>query len=137
MSDCLAFAVSDLTTLQSLSEVGERGIEGAMMAEAIWNLPSLVRGGVSWLKALKTAKTEWKFGTFKGAQKWARQMAKRGWTEKQITEAIESGQRFPAPNNVNPANTATRYVHPATGRSVVVDDVTKEVLHIGGDGFKY
>lgn len=31
----------------------------------------------------------------------------------------------------------TRYVHPETGRSVVVDDVSKEVIHVGGDGFKY
>lgn len=136
-ADCLAFMVSDRTTLANTTEVVRNGVEGAMTAEAIWNLPSLFRGGVSWLKALRTAKTEWKFGTFKGAQRWASQMAKRGWTEKQITEAIESGQQFPAVNNVNPANTATRYVHPSTGRSVVVDDVTKEVLHIGGDGFKY
>jgi hypothetical protein len=38
---------------------------------------------------------------------------------------------------VNEGNTATRYVHPETGRSVVVDDETKEVIHVGGDGFKY
>ena len=40
-------------------------------------------------------------------------------------------------NKVNPGNSARRYVHPKTGRSVVVDDVTGEVLHVGGDGFKH
>ena len=47
------------------------------------------------------------------------------------------GQCFPAVNKVNPGNSATRYVHPTTGRSVVVDDVTHEVIHVGGDGFLY
>jgi hypothetical protein len=34
-------------------------------------------------------------------------------------------------------NASTRYVHPTTGQSVVFDDVTKEVIHLGGPGFKY
>jgi hypothetical protein len=64
-------------------------------------------------------------------------MAQRGWTSDQITEAIQSGSTFPATNHVNPSNAATRYVHPTTGRSVVVDDVTGEVIHVGGDGSVY
>ncbi|MGC3998591.1 MAG: hypothetical protein QM767_14465 [Anaeromyxobacter sp.] len=64
-------------------------------------------------------------------------MTKRGWTPEQIGEAMRSGQAFAAENLVNPGNAATRYVHPQTLRSVVVDNVTKEVIHAGGDGFKY
>lgn len=64
-------------------------------------------------------------------------MQQRGWTPDQISEAIEHGQKFPAMNNVTPGQSATRYVHPATGRSVVVDDVTVEVIHVGGDGVVY
>lgn len=64
-------------------------------------------------------------------------MQKRGWIPQQIDEAMTRGQKFWAPNKVNPGNTATRYVHPETGRSVVVDNVTGEVRHVGGDGFKY
>jgi hypothetical protein len=64
-------------------------------------------------------------------------MQQRGWTTNQISEAIQNGQQFPAVNNVNSANGATRYVHPTTGRSVVVDNVTGEVIHVGGDGFVY
>jgi hypothetical protein len=64
-------------------------------------------------------------------------MQQRGWTAEQITEAIQNGRKLHAVNNVNPANAATRYVHPATGRSVVIDDVTGEVIHVGGDGFVY
>lgn len=80
---------------------------------------------------------EWTFGGGKSEQKWANRMESRGWTEDQITEAIKLGKQYKAPNNVTPGNTATRYVHPQTGRSVVIDDITKEVIHIGGDGFKY
>jgi hypothetical protein len=64
-------------------------------------------------------------------------MAKRGWTEEQIDDAIARGRKFPAPNKVNPGHSATRHVNPETGRSIVVDDVTGEVLHVGGDGFEY
>ena len=79
----------------------------------------------------------WRPGSQKGAAKLERQMAKRGWTPDQITEAMQGRQTFPATNLVNNGNSATRYVHPTTGRSVVIDDVTKEVIHVGGDGFKY
>jgi hypothetical protein len=64
-------------------------------------------------------------------------MAERGWTLEQITEATQNGASFAAINNVNPGNAATRYVHPTTGRSVVVDNVTGEVIPVGGDGFVY
>jgi hypothetical protein len=61
------------------------------------------------------------------------QMTKRGWTEAQIVEALQT-QPIPARGKRGPA---TRYVHPRTGRSVVVDDATGEVFHVGGDGFEY
>jgi hypothetical protein len=83
------------------------------------------------------SKTPWNLGGHKSAQKWQNQMKKRGWTPQQIDDAISSGQKFPAPNNINPANGATRYVNPTTGQSVVVDNVTGEVLHVGGPGFRY
>jgi RHS repeat-associated protein len=80
---------------------------------------------------------KWKWGSHKSSQKVANQMTGRGWTDAQIDEAVDRGAQYSAPNNINPANGATRYVHPTTGRSVVIDNVTKEVLHVGGDGFKY
>ena len=64
-------------------------------------------------------------------------MAQRGWTNEQITEALQTGESFSAVNNINLGNSATRYVHPTTGRSVVIDDVTREIIHVGGDGFLY
>ena len=60
-------------------------------------------------------------------------MAKRGWTERQIVEAMQT-QGIATRGR---SGAATRYVHPQTGRSVVVDDTTGEVFHVGGDGFEY
>ncbi|KAB2964106.1 MAG: hypothetical protein F9K16_05075 [Thermoanaerobaculia bacterium] len=87
--------------------------------------------------SVRVAEVGWTLGDFKSAEKWASQMAKRGWTRRQISEAVRTGERFAAENMVNKGNAATRFIHPQTGRSVVLDDVTKEVLHVGADGFKY
>lgn len=59
-----------------------------------------------------------------------------GETGDAIQEAMESGQQVKAVNKAT-GNPATRYVHPTTGQSVGVDDVTGEVIHVGGPGFKY
>jgi RHS repeat-associated protein len=90
-------------------------------------------------KGLKVAgeAISWTFGGAKSAAKWANQLERRGWTADQIGEAISEGARFPAENLVNAGNAATRYVHPNTGRSVVIDNVTQEVIHVGGNGFRY
>ncbi len=50
---------------------------------------------------------------------------------------MQDGQSVSETNQVNPGHSASRYIHPTTGRSVVVDDVTGEVIHVGGDGFLY
>jgi hypothetical protein len=65
-----------------------------------------------------------------------RQMPTRGWTPALIDEAIAGGRQVPAINFAT-NNPATRYVHPITGQSVVLDNVTREVIHVGGPGFKY
>lgn len=79
----------------------------------------------------------WRLGANHSADQWQNKMRSRGWTRDQIEDAIRSGHRFATANNVNPTNGATRYVHPTTGRSVVLDDTTGEVIHVGGDGFVY
>ncbi len=60
-------------------------------------------------------------------------MLNRGWTEIEIIEAIQTGG-IPTTGKLGPA---TRYIHPQTGKSVVIDDKTGEVFHVGGNGFKY
>jgi hypothetical protein len=72
----------------------------------------------------------------KSPGKLARQILARGWTPEQIDEALASGQAFKA-TNLETGGPATRYVHPVTGRSVVIDDLSGEIIHVGGDGFIY
>jgi RHS repeat-associated protein len=72
------------------------------------------------------------------SSKIARQMVTRGWTKKAILntirEAQEGGKVF---NVVNKATggPATEFVSPSTGRFVVVDGATKQVLQVSGPGF--
>jgi Colicin E5 ribonuclease domain len=68
--------------------------------------------------------------------KISRQMTQRGWTEDAIHEAVASGKQFDAINKAA-GRPATRYVHPVSGRSVVVDDVTGEVIHVGEPSYRY
>lgn len=94
----------------------------------------LVHNGLCNLAARIAAK--WTLGAGKSATKWANQMAKRGWNEKQIGEAL-GAKGIPARNAVNPGNPATRHVHPTTGQSVVIDNKTNEIIHVGGKAFDY
>ncbi|MEE1611404.1 RHS repeat-associated core domain-containing protein [Microvirga sp. CF3016] len=84
-----------------------------------------------------TPRTDWSFGSNHTAQQWSNRMDARGWTTDKIDDAIRSGKQYEAPNNINPANGATRFENPNTGQSVVIDNVTREVIHVGGPGFKY
>ena len=64
-------------------------------------------------------------------------MQKRGWTESQIVEAVEKGKKYPAIDKTQGGQPATRYVHPETGKSVVINNTTGEIIHVGGEGFRY
>jgi peptidoglycan hydrolase-like protein with peptidoglycan-binding domain len=76
--------------------------------------------------------TNWTLGTHKSDIKWGNQLKNRNWTHQQITETIQKGNAYKAPNNVNQGNTATRYEYQS--RFVVRDDQTKEILQISGPG---
>ncbi len=68
--------------------------------------------------------------------KVARQMKGRGWTESAISEAIQHGRQV-STRNFRTGTAATRYVHPTTGRSVVVDTDSGEVIQVGDYGFRF
>jgi DNA transposition AAA+ family ATPase len=70
---------------------------------------------------------------FNNEPKIRQQMMRRGWTDDRIREAM---QTVGIPT-VGKNGAATRYVHPSTGKSVVVDNATGEVFHVGGEGFRY
>lgn len=70
---------------------------------------------------------------FSNTDKITRQMQKRGWTETEIREAMQT-KGIPT---IGKNGAATRFIHPKTGKSVVVDDKTGEIFHVGDIGFKY
>lgn len=89
------------------------------------------------LRRVDPQKTTWSLGHHKSATRWANQIKNRHWTPEEITATLANGKRFPAPNMVRPANGATRYQNFRTGRFVVRDDVTGEILQISGDPKKF
>jgi RHS repeat-associated protein len=122
---------------QTFIEVGSANYGGQVGEKLMYK--QVFAGRAAYNPQVGAAKggSSWVYGAFKTEAKWAGQLSKRGWTAEQITEAVTRGKSFDAVNMVNKANSATRYVHPTTGQSVVIDDVTKELLHVGGPGFKY
>lgn len=84
----------------------------------------------------KLEKKDRKADKIKDQAKLERQMKKRGWTHEQVEEAVVLGKKFPA-KNLQTGGSATRYVHPSTGRSVIIDNKTRGIIQVGGDGFKY
>lgn len=70
------------------------------------------------------------------SHKILRQMGPRGWTFRAIDEAVETGQTVRAINKSS-GNPATRFIHPETGQSVIIDDATGEVIQVGGPGFRF
>lgn len=63
-------------------------------------------------------------------------METRGWTEDEIHEAIASGEQIQAIKQGGRQSSDPLH-QSKTGQSVVVDDSTKVVIHVGGPGFKY
>lgn len=100
----------------------------------VWLAVGAVGGPVG-KGVLKSAKNLWKLGLHKSGTKWVRQFSKRGWTPDLVDEAVLKGRRIEAENYVNPRNSATRYEYGK--RSVVIDDETTELLHVGKEGFDY
>jgi hypothetical protein len=70
---------------------------------------------------------------FNNEGKIRRQMQRRGWTEEQLREALR-GEPVAARGRKGPA---LRFIHPLTGKSVILDAATREIFHVGGEGFRY
>ena len=116
-----------------MAEVAVAGCVGAVGGAA----GAGVAQTVSAIGGSAAERVEWALAGFASDAKRVSPLQQRGWTTEQISEAIQHGKAFAAVNLVNKGHQATRYVHPETGQSVVLDNVTREVIHVGGLGFKY
>ena len=64
-------------------------------------------------------------------------MQKRGWTVAEIHEAYDKGTAYPAVDETANSTAATRFVHPTNGKSVVINNATGRIIHVGGKDFLY
>jgi len=73
------------------------------------------------------------------SSKIVRQMLSRGWTNQAIVDTIkeaqEAGTTYPAINKAT-GSAATEFVSESTGKFVVIDNTTKEIIQVSGPGFK-
>ncbi len=67
------------------------------------------------------------------SNKIVRQMVSRGWTKQEILDTVKAGKAFPVVNKAT-GGAATEYVS-ASGKFVVVDNATKQVIQVSGPGF--
>ncbi len=68
------------------------------------------------------------------SDKILRQMVDRGWTKQDIWDTIQNGKAYDAVNKAT-GGPATEYVNPSTGKFVVVDEATRQVLQVSRGGF--
>ena len=64
-------------------------------------------------------------------------MIKRGWLSSEILEAYTQGDFFDAVDLTGSNVAATRFVHPESGKSVVINNATGKIIHVGGRDFQY
>jgi len=67
------------------------------------------------------------------SNKIVRQMASRGWTTEEIVETVQNGRAYGVVNKAT-GGAATEYVNAATGKFVVVDNATNQVIQVSRSG---
>jgi Colicin E5 ribonuclease domain len=67
------------------------------------------------------------------SNKIVRQMVTRGWTKQEILDTVNAGKTFPVVNKAT-GGAATEYVS-ASGKFVVVDNATRQVIQVSDPGF--
>jgi hypothetical protein len=97
-------------------------------------------------KAAKVTKEESQFMKYQGNfvlksgwKNWGNYMSKRGWSFDDIQQTLLKGKWTPhsGTNYINPGNSMSIVTNHSTGKSLVIDNITKEIIQLGGSGFKY
>jgi hypothetical protein len=119
-------------------QMGEQGIKaGALfMAQnaALEGAGRLIGLGIEAALAARAAKAAAAAVDVENlSNKIVRQMVSRGWTKQEILDTVQSGKAFDVTNKAT-GGPATEYVG-SSGKFVVVDNATKQVLQVSGPGF--
>jgi RHS repeat-associated protein len=118
--------------IQAFGQIARTGngaikLFGEQMA---WNLAGGLVGGLA-VEALAGSEAAVDLANI--SNKIVRQMVSRNWTTKEIADVVERGVAHEAINKAT-GGAATEFVDAATGRFVVVDNTTKQVLQVSGSG---
>ena len=132
-SDALAPGVADM--LHQVGVVSDAGVKAAarIMGEQVL-METGVRAvglGIEALLAARAVRSAVNVSNL--SSKILRQMGSRGWTKGEILETVEHGMPYKVLNKATGGG-ATEYVNPVSGKFVVVDDATKQVLQVSGPG---
>jgi hypothetical protein len=61
-------------------------------------------------------------------------MTSRGWTKQEILDTVREGDAYAVTNKAT-GGPATEYVSRSTGKFVVIDNKSGQVLQVSGQGF--
>ena len=75
----------------------------------------------------------------KNWKNWGNYLSKQGWSGKDIQQTLLKGQWSPhsGTNYLNPGNPMSIVTNPTTGKSLIIDNVTKEIIQLGKTGHKF
>jgi membrane carboxypeptidase/penicillin-binding protein len=68
------------------------------------------------------------------SNKIVRQMNSRGWTKQEILDTVREGDAYPVTNKAT-GGPATEYVSRSTGKFVVIDNNTGQVIQVSKAGY--
>jgi RHS repeat-associated protein len=128
---------------QILSQAGAMGMAGVkwgaieMGQQALGiGLGRLAAAGVEAVMAGRAAKAAEEAVDINNlSNKITRQMTGRGWTKQEILDTVREGDAYAATNK-DTGGPATEYVSRSTGKFVVIDNKTGEVLQVSKAGYR-
>jgi RHS repeat-associated protein len=71
---------------------------------------------------------------------WGTYMSKQGWSFQQVEQTLMKGNWQPWTKNqnwLNPGNSMSIVTNPQTGQSLIIDNVTKEIIQLGKVGHSF
>ena len=74
-----------------------------------------------------------------GWKNWGKYMGNKGWTPDEIQQTLIKGKWKPhlGTNHMNPGNPMRLVTNPYTGKSLIIDNVTREIIQLGRKGYRY
>lgn len=122
-------------TVPSAVTIGRAALSRAFLSNLLTKSPALRNQFDKIIKITSRGKyslnSEWK--------DWPKYMTEKGWTREDISRTLIQGKwlKHYKENYLNPGNPVSIVTDEKTGRSLIIDNRTREILQLGKDGYKY